>query len=145
MTEKSRIEWALFSLRLGVFVVMLAWTLDKFLSPGHAAKVYEKFYFIGGLGAAFSDKSFSQIACRIFMMGIGLVELIIIVLFMAGLYKRLTYGFVLAIHGVSTLSSWKQYFVEPNLLFFAAWPMLAACVALYLLRDMDVKFTVRVK
>ena len=132
MTEKSRIEWALFSLRLGVFVVMLAWTLDKFLSPGHAAKVYEKFYFIGGLGPAF-------------MMGIGLVELIIIVLFMAGLYKRLTYGFVLAIHGVSTLSSWKQYFVEPNLLFFAAWPMLAACVALYLLRDMDVKFTVRVK
>ena len=132
MTEKSRIEWALFSLRLGVFVVMLAWTLDKFLSPGHAAKVYEKFYFIGGLGPAF-------------MMGIGLVELIIIVLFMAGLYKRFTYGFVLAIHGVSTLSSWKQYFVEPNLLFFAAWPMLAACVALYLLRDMDVKFTVRVK
>lgn len=132
MTEKSRIEWALFLLRLGVFVVMLAWTLDKFLSRDHAAKVYEKFYFIGGLEPSF-------------MMGIGLVELVIIVLFMAGLYKRFTYGFVLAIHGVSTLSSWKQYFVEPNLLFFAAWPMLAACVALYLLRDMDVKFTVRVK
>lgn len=132
ITEKSRIEWSLFLLRLGVFVVMLAWTLDKFLSPDHAAKVYERFYFIGGLGPSI-------------MIGIGLVELIIIVLFMAGLYKRLTYGFVLAIHSVSTLSSWKQYFVEPNLLFFAAWPMLAACITLYLLRDMDVKFTARAK
>jgi hypothetical protein len=24
-----------------------------------------------------------------------------------------------------------------NLLFFAAWPMLAACITLYLLRDLD--------
>ena len=41
-------------------------------------------------------------------------------------------------HTVSTLSSWRQY-LDPfdNLLFFAAWPMLAACIALYLLRDHD--------
>jgi hypothetical protein len=31
---------------------------------------------------------------------------------------------------------------EPNnLLFFAAWPMLAACFSLYLLRELDTKFT----
>lgn len=132
MTEKKRIEWSLFLLRLGVFIVMIVWTMDKLVSPDHAAKVYEKFYFIGGLGP--------QI-----MMGVGLIELVIIVLFMAGLYKRFTYGFVLIVHGVSTLSSWKQYFVEPNLLFFAAWPMLAACATLYLLRDIDIKFTLRLK
>jgi putative oxidoreductase len=132
MTEKSRIEWALFVLRLGVFVVMMAWTIDKLISPAHATKVFENFYFISGLGPSI-------------MMGIGLIELVIIALFMAGLYKRFSYGFVLVVHGVSTLSSWKQYFVEPNLLFFAAWPMLAACFALYLLRDMDVKFTARMK
>jgi len=132
MTEKSRIEWALFVLRLGVFVVMLAWTVDKLISPAHATKVFENFYFISGLGPSI-------------MMGIGLIELVIIALFMAGLYKRFSYGFVLVVHGVSTLSSWKQYFVEPNLLFFAAWPMLAACFALYLLRDMDVNFTARMK
>jgi hypothetical protein len=57
--------------------------------------------------------------------------------------KRYTYGLVLVFHGVSTLSSWKQYILEPNLLFFAAWPMLAACIALYLLRDLDTLFTVR--
>lgn len=132
MTEKKRIEWSLFLLRLGVFIVMIVWTMDKLVSPDHAAKVYESFYFIGGLEP--------QI-----MAGIGLIELIVIGLFMAGLYKRFTYGFVLAVHGVSTLSSWKQYFVEPNLLFFAAWPMLAACATLYLLRDIDIKFTLRLK
>jgi len=32
-----------------------------------------------------------------------------------------------------------------NLLFFAAWPMLAACVALYLLRDADTLLSVDAK
>ncbi|MDO9461170.1 MAG: hypothetical protein Q7N95_13810, partial [Alphaproteobacteria bacterium] len=52
-----------------------------------------------------------------------------------------TYGAVTVLHAVSTLSAWKMYTVTINLLFFAAWPMLAACVALYLLRDLDNKFT----
>jgi len=66
------------------------------------------------------------------------VELIIILGFAAGFMKRWTYGLVTLLHAVSTLASFGKY-VEPfsNLLFFAAWPMLAACVALYLLRDSD--------
>jgi hypothetical protein len=71
---------------------------------------------------------------------IGAGEMIILLAFVAGLYKRWTYAAVLLFHAVSTLSSFKQYlapFEGPNLLFFAAWPMLAACVALYLLRDLD--------
>jgi putative oxidoreductase len=57
--------------------------------------------------------------------------------------KRISYGGVLILHSISTLSSYRQY-LDPfnNLLFFAAWPMLAACVALYLLRDVDTKWTV---
>jgi hypothetical protein len=46
---------------------------------------------------------------------------------------------------VSTFSSYKQYlapFEGPNLLFFAAWPMLAACFTLFLLRDQDKKWSV---
>lgn len=129
-SQQNRIKWALFLLRLGVFVVMFAWTLDKFISPDHAAHVYEKFYFIGGMGP--------QI-----MMAIGIVEMLIILAFLGGLWKRWTYGFIMVLHGVSTLSSWEFYTVKINLLFFAAWPMLAACVALYLLRDLDVKFTLK--
>jgi hypothetical protein len=45
---------------------------------------------------------------------------------------------VLLLHAVSTFSSYRQY-LDPfnNLLFFAAWPMLAACFTLYTLRDLD--------
>ena len=130
MNGQNRIEWSLFLLRLGVFIVMSAWTLDKFLNPGHAAKVFENFYFIGGVGQEI-------------MMVIGAAELLIILAFLAGLWRRFTYGFVMIVHGVSTFSSWKQYTTDINLLFFAAWPMLATCATLYLLRDLDVKFTLK--
>lgn len=72
MDLQRRIPLALLSLRLGVFLVMLMWTLDKFVAPDHAAGIF---------------------------------------------------GF-------------------DNLLFFAAWPMLAACFSLYLLRDQDTLGTV---
>lgn len=128
-SQQARLELSLFLLRLGVFVVMLAWTLDKFVNPAHAVSVYESFYFIGGISTTV-------------MKVIGAIEILIILAFLAGLWKRYTYGFVMLVHGVSTFSSWKQYTTDINLLFFAAWPMLAACIALYLLRDADVKFTV---
>jgi hypothetical protein len=44
------------------------------------------------------------------------------------------------LHGISTVSTFSQYlapFQGTNLLFYAAWPMLAACVTLYALRDLD--------
>jgi len=124
---------ALFCLRTSVFLVMFVWTLDKFINPDHAAKVYESFYFIGGLE--------SQA-----MLIVGVAELIILGAFLIGWYKKFSYGLVLMLHAVSTLSAFKYYlspFESPHLLFFAAWPMLAACVALFLLRDEDVLLTVR--
>jgi len=127
--DKGKLELSLFLLRLGVFIVMFAWTLDKFIDPAHAARVYENFYFIGGMGATV-------------MQIVGAIEIIIILAFLAGRWKRYTYGFVMIVHGVSTLSAWERYTTDISLLFFAAWPMWAACVALYLLRDQDVKFTI---
>lgn len=127
MNSNDRLPLALLLLRLGVFVVMFIWTIDKFVRPEHAAAVYEHFYFIGGLGAT------------VFYV-IGVVELVILLGFLLGVQKRFTYGAVLVLHGVSTLSSFQQYlapFADVNLLFFAAWPMLAACFALYVLRDRD--------
>jgi putative oxidoreductase len=129
MNDRDRVATALLALRLGVFLVMLMWTLDKFLNVGHASRIFENFYAVGGLG---------QIA----LVAIGAAELVLILAFVAGYQKRLSYGLVLIFHGVSTLSSYRQY-LDPfnNLLFFAAWPMLAACFALYSLRDLDTKWT----
>ena len=107
------------------------WAIDKFVRPDHAAAVYENFYAIGGLGSA------------IFYI-VGAVQLAIIVLFVLGLWKRWTYGLVLFMHAVSTFSAFRQYFnpfQDPNLLFFAAWPMLAACFVLFYLKDWDTTFS----
>ncbi|MEM8777456.1 MAG: hypothetical protein AAGF26_01015 [Cyanobacteria bacterium P01_G01_bin.49] len=129
MRNDRRIPIALLTLRLSVFLVMLMWTLDKFVKPDHAAAVFQKFYQIGGL---------SQ---EIFYL-IGSIQLCILLGFVAGWKKRWTYLLVLLFHSVSTFSSYRQY-LDPfnNLLFFAAWPMLAACFSLYFLRDLDTLWT----
>jgi hypothetical protein len=127
----TRLQWSLFALRIGVFIVMLMWTLDKFIQPEHTGKVFENFYGLSG----WSELGFLMI---------GVLELLLITAFVVGLWKRLTYGLVLIFHSVSTFSSFPQY-LDPfnHLLFFAAWPMLAACMALYLLRDDDVLMTIK--
>ena len=75
---------------------------------------------------------------------LGTLELALLALFVTGTAKRYSYGAVLLLHAVSTVSSYRQY-LQPfdNLLFFAAWPMLAACIALYLLREQDTLWTLR--
>jgi uncharacterized membrane protein YkgB len=121
----DRMRLPLFLLRIGVFIVMLMWTLDKFVRPGHVAGIFKKFYGIDGLSPT------------VFYV-IGALEMLLLVGFVTGTAKRYTYGLVLLLHAISTLSSYQQYLVPfDNLLFFAAWPMLAACITLYLLRDLD--------
>ncbi len=127
MNHEQKLQISLLCLRVSIFAVMLMWTVDKFVNPAHGAAVYEHFYFIGGLKPAV-------------LYGIGAVELAVLLGFVAGFAKTWTYGAVLLLHAVSTLSSYRQYldpFTDANLLFFAAWPMLAACLALFLLRDQD--------
>ena len=130
MQQQQRIANSLLLLRLGVFIVMIMWTLDKFVNPQHSGVVFEKFYGLGGLsGQAF--------------LLIGAVQLVVVLAFVCGYKKRYSYGIVLFLHGVSTLSSWRQYLdAFDHLLFFAAWPMLAACIALYWLRDLDTRWTI---
>lgn len=127
MNRPNKLQYSLLLMRICIFAVMLMWTLDKFINPGHATKVFEKFYWLAGLGS-------------LVMAVIGAVELIILLGFVLGFYKRFCYGAVLAFHTVSTLSSFRQYLAPyegPNLLFFAAWPMLVGCLMLYLLREED--------
>lgn len=123
-TRRDRFAEALLALRVGVFIVMILWTLDKFINPGHSGAVFSNFY---GLDIG-----------NTLLYLVGAVQLVIVLGFLAGAYKRWTYGLVFLMHAVSTLASWQQY-LDPwdNLLFFAAWPMLAACFALYRLRDYD--------
>ena len=125
--QENRVPLALLLLRVGIFTLMIAWTIDKFVRPDHTAHVFEQFYALKGMGHGIS-------------YALGALELVLLLGFLLGVAKRLTYGAVLVLHAVSTLSAFRQYaapFQGPNLLFFAAWPALAACLALYLLRDLD--------
>lgn len=124
---------SLLLLRIGVTIVMGFWTVDKLLNPHHAGKVFKGFYGIEAVG----ENALALIA---------IVQGLVVLAFAIGAFKTISYGAVLVMHGISTLASWKQY-LDPfdNLLFLAAWPMLAACVALFLLRDLDQLLAVSTK
>lgn len=118
---------SLLLLRLSIALFLLPWVLDKFLNPEHAIAVFEGFYGLAGLGAPL-------------VLAIGVVQAAILVLFALGIARSWSYGLVMLMHAGSTLSSWPQYldpYAGANLLFFAAWPTLGACVALFLLRAHD--------
>jgi hypothetical protein len=128
LTLQQKLQWPLFSLRFGVFIVMFVWTIDKFINPAHGSKIFQHFY-----GVAVGES---------IVYVLGALQLILILAFLAGIKKRITYGLVFLLHAASTFSSYAKYLdVFNNLLFFAAWPMLAACFALYILREEDNKFT----
>jgi putative oxidoreductase len=52
LKSNKNLTLSLLFLRLGVFIVMFMWTLDKFVNPGHSAAILEKFYFLDGIGIA---------------------------------------------------------------------------------------------
>ena len=132
MNQNQALTTSLLLLRLGVFIVFFMWTIDKFLNPAHTAAVFAKFYLIGNLSETLAYV-------------VGALQMIIVFMFLLGIKKQFSYGFILLMHLISTLSTYEKYFdpwSSPNLLFYAAWPMLAACAALYLLREEDTKWTV---
>lgn len=120
-----RLAVCLLLLRLGVGLVMLVWAFDKVLNPSHGGAVLESFYGVSGAG---------ELGIR----ALGVTQGLVVLAFLIGFARTWTYGAVLAMHGTTTLISWSAY-LEPlkNILFFAAWPMLAACITLFLLRDHD--------
>jgi putative oxidoreductase len=129
MDQAKRLQVSLLLLRLGVFIVILFWALDKIVQPEHAAQVFANFYFWEEIGA-------TTLAI------IGIIQIVIVLAFVAGLFRTWTYGLVLAMHAVSTLASYSSYLAPfDNLLFLAGWPMLAACITLFLLRDSDTLFS----
>lgn len=135
MINQQKFPQCLFFLRISIFLVMFMWTIDKLIRPEHAAGVFENFYFLSGVGNSP-------------MYTIAAAELLLLFAFLLGIKRKFTYGAVLVFHGISTLSSFKQYlspFEGASLLFFAAWPMLAGCYLLFMFRDQDNLFSLNSK
>ena len=127
LKKANRTAIALLIMRLSVFLVMLIWTMYRFVRLEHATSLSEYFYSYTGATAGLA-----------YMLAIA--EFVLLTAFMLGMAPRITYGIVFLIQAISTFSFHAQYprLCEPaNIQFFAAWPMLAACFALYYLRDLD--------
>ena len=127
----GRVPLMLLLLRLSVFIALIVWVLDKFLYPDHASRIFAAFYGVSGIGNT-----------PIYILGV--IQLLLVVGFVMGFKKKITYGAVLLMHAISHLVSIPKFldpYTAPNLLFFASWPMLAACVTLFYLRDLDTIWT----
>src|SRR5919201_7144604 len=75
LDNRNRVGIALLVLRVMVFLVMLTWTIDKFVRPAHAISVYEHFYFLHGLGPTI-------------IYAVGVLELAILIGFVVGFAPR---------------------------------------------------------
>lgn len=134
MASYTKLQFSLFLMRITVFVVMFMWALDKFVNPGHAAAVWANYYFVKGLPAPV-------------LYGVAVLQMVVYSGFLLGVRKTLCYGLVLLMHAGSTFLSYNAYLNpwQGHLLFFAALPMLAACYALYVMRDSDTIFSMNIR
>jgi len=131
-TVPRHLPLSLLLIRASIVLMLAPWVVDKFRNPDHAIGVFQHFYGLGGVAQPL-------------VYAIGIAQVVLLLCFALGLLRTWSYGLVTLMHAGSTLSSWKQYldpFDGANLLFFAAWPMLAACIALFLLRDHDTLLSV---
>jgi uncharacterized membrane protein YphA (DoxX/SURF4 family) len=121
---------ALLVLRLGAGVFLLLFGLDKLVATGMAQEVYAQFY---GLAASAA-----------LVRAAGVLEILLGLAILAGLWKTLSYGLGLALHAISTVATWRELLAPfgDNHLFLAALPTLAAFVALFLLRRRDTLWSV---
>ena len=121
---------AVMRLTLGAF--FLIWAFEKILKPELSRRVFESFYFSNPSDAV--------------LIVLGILQLLIVLAFIAGLAKFWTYGALLLMHAVSTLSTVPRLldpYTPPNHLFWAAVPVLGMLIALFMLRDSDRLLTVR--
>ena len=124
-------RWALAVLRVSLGVFLLLWGVEKFVIPEVTVQIWGGFYGVG-LAAALVPL-------------VGALESALALAITVGLWRRATYGLGLLLHAVSVVSTWRQLLDPwglrsggaPNHLFLAGVPVLAAFLALYLLRDRD--------
>lgn len=116
----------LFLTRLSIFLFLLPWQLMRFSKPESIDGIAQKYY-------KFSMPEIGSTLTGVFMM-------VLLVAFLFGFKKRISYGLVALLHGIGTAMTIPH--LIPGLegyqqLFLAAMPALMAMVLLYCLRNED--------
>jgi len=118
---------ALFILRWSIVLFMLPWVIEKFTQPDVTAKIFAAFYGVDNLPATGSYI-------------LGALWLALLAAFALGFRKFWSYGLVMLLHGIGTVTTWSRllpWLDTHNHLFLAAIPTLGAMAALWILRDHD--------
>ena len=138
--DDPRVPLCLFLIRLGIFVVLLMWNMDKFFHPLQTSRIFLGFYNVGGESPLLGS---SQLSYEVVYL-IGALQLPLLLAFVLGIAKRFVYAAIFVLHSVSTIAPWER-FLSPltahTLLFLVSFTMLGGCFALYYLRDRDVLWT----
>ena len=127
---RLRIGASLVILRVALGVFLLVWGLEKFILTPQSIAIYDYFYGVS--------------ASEAFAYALGSLESLLALAIMIGAFRRWSYGIGLLAHSATTVATfrlivdpWGLISGEPQHLYFAAIPILAGFMVLYLLRDLD--------
>lgn len=127
---RRRLGVALAILRIALGLFLLVWGLEKFIVTSRSVAIYDYFY------------GFSVSEALAYV--VGSLESLLALAIIIGAFRRWSYGIGLLAHSVTTFVSarliidpWGLISGEPQHLYLAAVPILAAFAALYLLRELD--------
>lgn len=124
-------RWGLLLLRVGIGWLLVLWGLDKLVNVDHSIAVSESFYL--GIG----DSS-------PFLAIFGVLEALLGVLIVLGLWRRRTYPLMLLILAVTALAVWRSI-LDPwgwwlegaNVLFYPSLIIFAGALVLWGFREED--------
>lgn len=122
---------SLLGLRASLGALMIIWGLDKLVNPAHGQKVAERFYF-GLFGWASM------------MPVLGVAQVALGVLVVAGVARRYTYPVLAAVTGMTLIGVWRSV-IDPwgwmmkggNALFFPSLIIFASVLVLIAFRADD--------
>lgn len=127
---QRRFGAALAFLRVALGLFLLVWGVEKFIVTERSVAIYDFFYGISASNAS--------------AYTLGTLESLLAVAIIIGVLRRWSYGIGLLVHAATTIATarliidpWGLISGEPQHLYLAAVPVLAAFAALYLLRDLD--------
>ncbi len=131
MALQLKLSISLLIIRLSIAAFFTAWSSLKFYRPEWFENVFRNFY-----GLEFASRDMSAF--------VGVVQLLIVLAFVLGFKRTISYAVLALMQGAGVLGSipnlmnFAQY---PNNLMWAAVPAFGAAVALFIMREHD-EFTV---
>lgn len=129
--NQSNLKLPLFILRATIAIFYMVWALEKFVDPETTVAIWKAFYMVENLPIAAA-------------YAIGALQVAAVACFFFGVLKFWSYGFLMVIHGLGTLTTYERLlnpYEGHNHLFIAAIPVLGALIALFLLREEDTLLT----